>query len=314
MDENNEGLLVARVREVLQYEPETGRFLSAEPPHEEIMGTVHGRDGYRTIRVDGKPCPTRRLALVCVNGEWPAQEVGYKDRTLSFPARDRLENLSMTVIDGMVTPEQVRELFDYDPLTGWLTWKTARRGVKVGARAGSIDTNGYRYVPIRKRFYMAQRLAWAHVHGTWPKTVLRFADGDTDNCAIDNLHEGQFDYDTSEGRRAYERDLRQRNPEVFWAQDLWKRFRIRPAQYYAMSAAQGDVCAICGKPESAERNGRIKKLAVDHDHSVEEMRLRDLLCQRCNVMIGHCNDDIAVLRKAIAYLERHAALDKEAAA
>ena len=312
MSKGSEGPSVDRVREVLQYEPETGRFLKADAPHDEIVGSVIGRDGYRTIRVDGKMYPTRRLALVVVNGEWPAQEVGYKDRTLPFPTRDRLENLSMTVIDGEITPEQVCEIFDCNPATGILTWKTARRGVKVGARAGSVDTNGYRYVPVRKRFYQAQRLVWAHVHGAWPRTVLRFVNDDTDDCSIDNLREGEFEYDTKEGRAAYAKSLRKRNPEVFWAQDLWKTFRLRPEQYYAMSAAQGDVCGICGRPETATRDGRVKKLAVDHNHAGNQ-KIRALLCAACNMGIGNFQDDPARLRAAALYIERHAVLDEEAA-
>ena len=57
--------------------------------------------------------------------------------------------------------------------------------------------------------------------------------------------------------------------------------------------------------------GKVKWLAVVHSHHSDE--IRQLLCQRCNVMIGHCDDDIEVLRKAIAYLERHAMSAEEAA-
>lgn len=46
------------------------------------------------------------------------------------------------------------------------------------------------------------------------------------------------------------------------------------AQYEALRAAQGFVCAICLKPS------RVRRLAVDHDHVTGAVR--GLLCRRCN--------------------------------
>lgn len=234
---------------------------------------------------------------------WPQTEVGYKDRALPFPERDNYFNLSVTITDGEIAPEQVSELLNYDPKTGFLTWRTARRGVKVGARAGSVDTNGYRYVPIRKVFYLAQRLAWAHYHGSWPRTVVKFVNDDTDDCSIENLREPLFEYGTLEGRSAYQKDLRKRRPEKFKNQDLKKAFGITLAQYQAMHDAQGGLCAICGKPERATRNGGVKMLAVDHCHA--RGHIRQLLCASCNTGLGGFGDDPLVLRAAAAYLERH---------
>src|ERR1700722_11033189 len=68
-------------------------------------------------------------------------------------------------------------------------------------------------------------------------------------------------------------------------------------EYHAIEARQGGCCAICGLAFERARNG----LHVDHDH--ETGVVRGLLCQRCNNGIGCMNDDPAILRKAIAYLE-----------
>lgn len=51
-----------------------------------------------------------------------------------------------------------------------------------------------------------------------------------------------------------------------------------------MVEAQDGMCALCGKPESVKRNGRVVRLAVDHCH--ETGRVRGLLCFGCNVSIG----------------------------
>lgn len=80
------------------------------------------------------------------------------------------------------------------------------------------------------------------------------------------------------------------------------RFGITPEQYEEMLDAQGRVCAICSRPEKVidPRNGRIKALAVDHDH--DSGAVRGLLCQNCNKGIGNLGDDPERLMAAAAYL------------
>lgn len=62
--------------------------------------------------------------------------------------------------------------------------------------------------------------------------------------------------------------------------ELRRRYGISGAQYEAMSAAQGDVCAIC---EQAPQTRRVTVLAVDHHHGTGTVR--GLLCQRCNMAL-----------------------------
>ena len=98
------------------------------------------------------------------------------------------------------------------------------------------------------------------------------------------------------------------------AKDFEGQKRIHQASYlkanYGMTleqfeqrlAAQNGVCAICGEPERAcSRQGRIKRLAVDHDHATG--RIRGLVCHGCNRALGYFNDNPNKMRAAIAYLE-----------
>jgi len=78
---------------------------------------------------------------------------------------------------------------------------------------------------------------------------------------------------------------------------------LTPATYRAMLCAQGGVCAICGKAETAKRNGKTAWLSVDHDHGTG--RVRQLLCSACNTAIGMFRDDPELLERAAAYLRRH---------
>ena len=81
---------------------------------------------------------------------------------------------------------------------------------------------------------------------------------------------------------------------------LLDTFGLTPDEYDVMFEKQGGVCAICLEPEKVKRNGKVKNLAVDHDH--ETGAIRGLLCHHCNVGIGHLKDSPVLLLKASEYL------------
>ncbi|TMG36319.1 MAG: hypothetical protein E6H92_10035 [Chloroflexi bacterium] len=73
-----------------------------------------------------------------------------------------------------------------------------------------------------------------------------------------------------------------------------------PAQFDAMLAAQGGLCAICRGPQTVRWRSRLKQLAVDHDHQTGH--IRGLLCDACNHGLGSFRNDTSLLRSAIDYL------------
>lgn len=73
----------------------------------------------------------------------------------------------------------------------------------------------------------------------------------------------------------------------------------------AMEQRQVGLCAICGRAEVATYRGRVRALAIDHDHHTG--KVRELLCSNCNRGLGHFQEDSDVLLAAVAYLARHAA-------
>lgn len=70
-----------------------------------------------------------------------------------------------------------------------------------------------------------------------------------------------------------------------------------------MRIEQDNKCEICGCTLGLLGIGQF---AVDHDHFTG--KVRGLLCSKHNTALGKFNDDIGMLQKAIAYLEKHRTL------
>lgn len=86
---------------------------------------------------------------------------------------------------------------------------------------------------------------------------------------------------------------------------LQNKFGLAPGAYDQMLDEQGGVCAICQQTETRIHHStkKVAPLCVDHDHATGQVR--GLLCVRCNRMLGYGRDNPEILRRAIAYLERH---------
>jgi DNA repair photolyase len=78
---------------------------------------------------------------------------------------------------------------------------------------------------------------------------------------------------------------------------LKAQFGITPEDYDRTYAEQGGVCAICG----ADSPGRSSPyFHVDHCHATNVVR--GLLCNGCNLGLGHFKDNVQRLAAAINYL------------
>ena len=64
-----------------------------------------------------------------------------------------------------MTPEQLRELFTWDPVSGRIHWKDRYNGRPAFV---SVQTQGYLYGKVFGKNYLAHRVLWALEHGEWP--------------------------------------------------------------------------------------------------------------------------------------------------
>lgn len=80
-------------------------------------------------------------------------------------------------------------------------------------------------------------------------------------------------------------------------------YGITLEEYNLLLKTQNYVCKICHCPEtviSSSRNA-VKYLAVDHCHDTG--KIRGLLCDRCNHLLGLAKDSPTLLSSAISYLK-----------
>ncbi len=100
------------------------------------------------------------------------------------------------------------------------------------------------------------------------------------------------------GRRHYWR--KKGNPEL--GGELLRREGPRK-RWYGLTLAQRrrlldetPTCPLCGDPPSS------RQFDIDHDH--ETGRIRGVLCNSCNLMLGLARNNPETLRRAALYLEK----------
>jgi hypothetical protein len=133
-----------------------------------------------------------------------------------------------------VTPEFLREILEYDPDLGILTWKFRPR--EMFPSDGSFKTwnkrfsgvhalccktvQGYLHGRILGVGFFAHRVAWAIHHGKWPDGEIDHRNGNRQDNSISNLQEAS----PTENRRNMR--LRSDNTSgacgVYWDKDLQK--------------------------------------------------------------------------------------------
>lgn len=89
----------------------------------------------------------------------------------------------------ILTPAEIKELFNYDPETGSLSWRARGMGRVVGKHLTRKDTLGYVTVRVLGTAYLAHRLAWAHFYGTNPTQTIDHINRNKGDNRILNLRQ-----------------------------------------------------------------------------------------------------------------------------
>jgi hypothetical protein len=100
-------------------------------------------------------------------------------------------------------------------------------------------------------------------------------------------------------RSCYAHKQRQDNPELVRARV--RRSKLHHlAEFYGISEDERKtaVCCICLMNVNGDEGD---SMTVDHDHNTGEFR--GFLCHRCNTGLGHFQDSVELLERAIFYLQ-----------
>lgn len=186
-----------RIKELFHYDPETGIFTRLQKQRGGFEAKKYGRIGaarigtlgYALLMIDGINYMAGPVAWCYMHGAWP-------DR-LKFISGDKTDlRLSNLCLDKRaseaekLTADRIREMLDYDPITGWLTWRIHSSGVpKPGKRAGGNGGFGYRTIGINYKKYLEHTIIWLWMKGELPVHEIDHINRDPSDNRWTNLRE-----------------------------------------------------------------------------------------------------------------------------
>lgn len=100
-----------------------------------------------------------------------------------------------------------------------------------------------------------------------------------------------------EKQKEYVKTYYNKNKDKYREKQYRRLYGMSLQDYNTLFLEQGGKCKIC-KTHQTEFN---KSLHVDHCHKTN--RIRGLLCNRCNLVLGKAEDNIELLKEHIKYLE-----------
>ncbi len=89
----------------------------------------------------------------------------------------------------MLTLDDLRRTLEYRPDSGLFIYKERRGRKKPGDVAGRTHKSGYVYIVINRVNYLAHRLAWFYVNGSFPKSQIDHINRVRNDNRIENLRE-----------------------------------------------------------------------------------------------------------------------------
>ena len=99
----------------------------------------------------------------------------------------------------------------------------------------------------------------------------------------------------------YHIQKKNRTPEENKKYFIKSKYGITLEDYKKMYDEQKGLCKICHKPETRTNQYGICLLHIDHNHVTG--KVRGLLCNKCNTLLGYSREDIEILESAIEYLK-----------
>lgn len=87
------------------------------------------------------------------------------------------------------------------------------------------------------------------------------------------------------------------NKEKIQAKRRRQRYGLLQSEFELMMKSQNNKCALCH-----QEFGTVKSQSPSVDHNHKTMKIRGILCDRCNRLLGVVDDNIEIFKLAIEYL------------
>jgi hypothetical protein len=132
-----------------------------------------------------------------------------------------------------------------------------------------------------------------------PKVLERQHRKHKENPMPHNEYAKRYHQEHPEVAKKSQKTWKERHPEkrkLYTRNSRIRAYGISPETYYEMLEKQGKRCAIC-KAESLKR-----AMNIDHDHTTG--KVRGLLCDGCNLSLGHIERK-DFMEKALKYLAQY---------
>jgi hypothetical protein len=136
-EENTPGITPERLRELLDYDPETGEFTwrvtrNHNARHGQRAGSTHGK-GYWGIAIDGRKYQAHRLAFLHIFGKWPDGDLDHANgvRTDNRIANLRLATRSQNAANRRCSRRNISSGFKgvhFEPQTGQYRARIGKHG------------------------------------------------------------------------------------------------------------------------------------------------------------------------------------------
>ena len=182
---------------LLHYNRETGHLYYKIQQYGKNAGDSAERTNFygdRVVRIGGKYYPSHRIIWKLEYGVDPEATLIRLD---GDKQNNRLENflLAPKYSGGKTSEEKnklpdyltIKALFDYDPVSGVLSWKLkSRKPYAIGKPAGGKGAGGYLDIAIEDHKYRAHRIIWKWMTGEDPLSIDHI-DGNRTNNAWHNL-------------------------------------------------------------------------------------------------------------------------------
>lgn len=101
-------------------------------------------------------------------------------------------------------------------------------------------------------------------------------------------------------RKASQKKYKDAHPQVLRGRRLKVRYGLEPGDYEKLATEQSGRCAVCRRLPADTNRGI---LVVDHDHETD--KVRELLCNDCNVAVASVHEDLATAIALVSYLVKH---------